>query len=96
MLCLYSLNLGRGGGEFARHLSCGRLVSVLSSHQINCLDTGQRYPRHQIQSRYSLSTVMAKVCVVLGSVREGRMGERVARMVGEKIYCYVQSKYIVS
>ena len=33
---------------------------------------------------------MAKVCVVLGSVREGRMGERVARMVGEKIYCYVQ------
>ena len=33
---------------------------------------------------------MAKVCVVLGSVREGRMGERVARMVGEKIYCNVQ------
>ena len=27
------------------------------------------------------SRVMAKVCVVLGSVREGRMGERVARMV---------------
>ena len=37
---------------------------------------------------------MAKVCVVLGSVREGRMGERVARMVGEKICCYEQSKYI--
>ena len=72
---------GPGCGEFARHLSCGRLVSVLSSHQINCLDTGQRYPRHQIQSRYSLSKVMAKVCVVLGSVREGRMGERVARLV---------------
>ena len=33
---------------------------------------------------------MAKVCVVLGSVREGRMGERVARMVGEKICCYEQ------
>ena len=33
---------------------------------------------------------MAKVCVVLGSVREGRMGERVARMVGEKIYCNEQ------
>ena len=48
---------------------------------MNCLDTGQRYPRHQIQSRYSLSKVMAKVCVVLGSVREGRMGERVARLV---------------
>ena len=39
---------------------------------------------------------MAKVCVVLGSVREGRMGERVARMVGEKIYCNEQSKYFCS
>ena len=35
-------------------------------------------------TRYSLDTlsrVMAKVYVVLGSVREGRMGERVARLV---------------
>ena len=28
--------------------------------------------------------------MVLGSVRQGRMGERVARMVGEKIYCNEQ------
>ena len=75
MLCLYSLNLARGAESL--HGTSAAAASSRCCHHT-------RLPRYWAaipQSRYTLSTVMAKVCVVLGSVREGRMGERVARLV---------------